>query len=98
MTTVQASRPSLRRRLGLGNRGGLAGYIFVAPSLVFLIVFVIFPIVAAGLSSPGTMLYDFVSRANPLRGLVEFCPLESTRCLGPVCMGQGRVVLSWCWR
>ena len=47
MTTVQASRPSLRRRLGLGNRGGLAGYIFVAPSLVFLIVFVIFPIVAA---------------------------------------------------
>ena len=47
MATAQASRPSLRRRLGLGNRGGLAGYIFVAPSLVFLILFVIVPIFAA---------------------------------------------------
>ena len=37
----------MRRRLGLGNRGGLAGYIFVAPSLVFLILFVIVPIFAA---------------------------------------------------
>jgi multiple sugar transport system permease protein len=47
MATARASRPSLRRRLGLGNRGGLAGYIFVAPSLVFLILFVIVPIFAA---------------------------------------------------
>ncbi len=47
MAAVTAKRPSLRRRLGLGNRGGLAGYIFVAPSLVFLLVFVIVPIVGA---------------------------------------------------
>ena len=44
MATVAASRPSLRRRLGLGNRGGLAGYVFVVPSIIFLIVFVIVPI------------------------------------------------------
>ena len=47
MATTTASRPPLRRRLGLGNRGGLAGYVFVAPSLVFLLIFVIFPIIAA---------------------------------------------------
>ena len=47
MAAVTAKRPSPRRRLGLGNRGGLAGYIFVAPSLVFLLVFVIVPIVGA---------------------------------------------------
>ena len=38
---------SLRKRLRLGNRGGLAGYVFVAPSLIFLVVFVILPIVGA---------------------------------------------------
>lgn len=37
----------LRRRLGLGNRGGLAGYLFIAPSIIFLLVFVIFPIFLA---------------------------------------------------
>ena len=47
MATESATRPSLRRRLGLGNRGGLAGYIFVAPSLIFLAVFVILPIIGA---------------------------------------------------
>ncbi len=47
MATEAAARPSLRRRLKLGNRGGLAGYFFVAPSLVFLFVFVIVPIFAA---------------------------------------------------
>ena len=36
-----------RRFLHLGARGGLAGYFFVAPSLIFLGVFVILPIVAA---------------------------------------------------
>jgi len=47
MATTTATRPGLRRRLGLGNRGGLAGYFFVAPSIIFLIVFVILPIFAA---------------------------------------------------
>ncbi len=47
MATAGVSKPNLRRRLGLGNRGGLAGYFFVAPSLIFLVVFVILPIVAA---------------------------------------------------
>ena len=36
-----------RRRFNFGRRGGLAGYFFVAPSLVFLTVFVILPIFAA---------------------------------------------------
>jgi len=35
------------RRRRFGNRGGLAGYFFVAPSLIFLAVFVILPIMAA---------------------------------------------------
>ena len=45
-----ASASGVRRRSSLfrlGRRGGLAGYFFVAPSLVFLFVFLIFPIIAA---------------------------------------------------
>ena len=41
------ARIQRRRFLYLGARGGLAGYFFVAPSLIFLGVFVILPIVAA---------------------------------------------------
>jgi multiple sugar transport system permease protein len=37
----------LRRRLRFGNRGGLAGYFFVAPSIGFLAVFVILPVLGA---------------------------------------------------
>ncbi len=47
MSTTAPSKPTLRRRLGLSNRGGLASYLFIAPSLVFLFVFVILPIIAA---------------------------------------------------
>ena len=36
-----------RRSFNFGGRGGLAGYLFVAPSLLFLAVFVILPIFAA---------------------------------------------------
>ena len=36
-----------RRLFSFGHRGGLAGYFFVAPSILFLIVFVMLPIVAA---------------------------------------------------
>lgn len=43
VATTAASKPALRRRLRLGHRGGLAGYMFVAPSIFFLLVFVIFP-------------------------------------------------------
>ena len=39
--------PQRRRRLNFGTRGGLAGYFFVAPSLLFLALFVILPIFAA---------------------------------------------------
>jgi multiple sugar transport system permease protein len=43
-----ATRAVKRRRLfKFGNRGGLAGYLFVAPSIVFLLVFVILPIFLA---------------------------------------------------
>ncbi len=37
----------LRRGRRFGTRGGLAGYFFVAPSLIFLLIFVIVPIFAA---------------------------------------------------
>ena len=59
MATTTATRPGLRRRLGLGNRGGLAGYFFVAPSIIFLIVFVILPIIAAAYYSVTD--YDLMS-------------------------------------
>lgn len=36
-----------RRGRRFGSRGGLAGYFFVAPSIIFLVVFVIVPIIAA---------------------------------------------------
>ena len=47
MEVAALKKPNLSRRLRLGNRGGLAGYAFVAPSMIFLILFVIFPIVLA---------------------------------------------------
>jgi len=47
MATTAASRAPLRRRLGIGNRGGLAGFVFVLPSIVLLIIFVILPIFIA---------------------------------------------------
>ncbi len=47
MATSTTTSPTLRRRLGLSNRGGFAGYVFVLPSLLFLAVFVILPIFAA---------------------------------------------------
>ena len=47
VATTTMSKQTLRRRLGVGNRGGLAGYLFIAPSLIFLLVFVILPIIAA---------------------------------------------------
>ncbi|MDP6756986.1 MAG: sugar ABC transporter permease [Chloroflexota bacterium] len=47
MASTADTRPALRRRLGLGNRGGFAGYLFIAPSLIFLLVFIILPIILA---------------------------------------------------
>ncbi len=47
VATTAASKRPRRRRLRLGHRGGLAGYFFVAPSLIFIVVFVVVPIIAA---------------------------------------------------
>ena len=47
MVPTADTRPALRRRLGIGNRGGFAGYLFIAPSLIFLFVFIILPIFLA---------------------------------------------------
>jgi len=44
---ASSTAPKRRLRLRLGRRGGLAGYFFVTPSLLFLLVFVIIPIFAA---------------------------------------------------
>jgi ABC-type sugar transport system permease subunit len=42
-----APRMTLRRRLGLTYRGGATSYLFVLPSIIFIGVFVIIPIVGA---------------------------------------------------
>ena len=47
MVAIASNVPSRPWYLKLGRRGGLAGYFFVAPSLIFLFVFLIFPIIAA---------------------------------------------------
>ena len=47
MAVTAVSKPDWRNRLGLGSRGGLAGYMFVGPSIIFLIGFVILPIILA---------------------------------------------------
>ena len=39
-----AFRSTLRKRIGAGNRGGLAAYGFVAPSIIFILIFVLLPI------------------------------------------------------
>ena len=66
---MAVAKPTLRRRLGLGNRGGLAGYVFVAPSIIFLIAFVILPIIAA-------LFYSFTDydlmKAPRLAGLKNY--------------------------
>ena len=46
MAVVKGVKPK-RRTARFGNRGGLAGYFFVAPSIFFLILFVIVPILGA---------------------------------------------------
>lgn len=47
MTASATTKPTPHCRLRFGQRGGLAGFLFVAPSIIFLIVFVILPIVMA---------------------------------------------------
>ncbi|HJN40001.1 MAG TPA: sugar ABC transporter permease, partial [Chloroflexota bacterium] len=74
MATVTIRKPGLRKRLGLGNRGGLAGYFFVAPSLIFLVVFVILPIFAAAYYSLTD--YDLMSPPR-LAGLKNYNSLLS---------------------
>ena len=41
-----------RKRLGITNRGGFSAYAFVLPSILFILIFVVFPIV-------GTLYYSF---------------------------------------
>ena len=43
-----------RKRLGVSNRGGFSAYAFVLPSIIFILIFVIFPIV-------GTLYYSFTN-------------------------------------
>ena len=43
-----------RKRLGITNRGGFSAYTFVLPSIIFILIFVIFPIV-------GTLYYSFTN-------------------------------------
>ena len=47
MALTGAANTRDRRFFRIGRRGGLAGYFFVAPSLVFIFVFMILPIAGA---------------------------------------------------
>ncbi|MDP6756987.1 MAG: hypothetical protein QF719_02050 [Chloroflexota bacterium] len=47
MGTTSASSGPRRRWFGTDNRGSTAGFLFVLPSILFLIIFVILPIVAS---------------------------------------------------
>ncbi|HJO08187.1 MAG TPA: sugar ABC transporter permease [Chloroflexota bacterium] len=47
MAVATTNKPSLMKRLARGNRGGLAGYYFVGPSIIFMVVFIILPIFLA---------------------------------------------------
>ena len=48
-TGISGAAPRLtwRRRLGLTYRGGATSYLFVLPSIIFIAVFVIVPIIGA---------------------------------------------------
>ncbi len=56
-----------KRRFSLGRRGGLAGYFFVAPSLIFLLFFVIYPIFMSFYYS--FTFYDLMSEPRWTGGL-----------------------------
>jgi len=47
MAATTSVRTRRRRRLTSSRRGGIAGYVFILPSLLFIFVFVILPIIAA---------------------------------------------------
>ncbi len=53
-TIPQQNLLKWRKRLGLTNRGGFTAYAFVLPSIIFILIFVIFPII-------GTLYYSFTS-------------------------------------
>ncbi|MXW28020.1 MAG: sugar ABC transporter permease [Chloroflexi bacterium] len=63
-----------RRRLGLTFRGGLVAYLFVLPSIVFIVVFIILPILAALYYSFTT--YDLLT-APKLTGIDNYRALGS---------------------
>ena len=46
-TSGTATQRTLRHRLGLSYRGGASAYLFVLPSILFITIFVIIPIIAA---------------------------------------------------
>ena len=46
-TVGTATRRTLRHRLGLTYRGGASAYLFVLPSIIFISIFVIIPIIGA---------------------------------------------------
>ncbi len=53
-TVGTATRRTMRHRLGLSYRGGASAYLFVLPSIIFISIFVIIPIV-------GALYYSFTS-------------------------------------
>ncbi len=46
-TVGTATRRTMRHRLGLSYRGGASAYLFVLPSITFISIFVIIPIIGA---------------------------------------------------
>ena len=71
MATAATTRPR-RRLFKFGHRGGLTGLVFVAPSIIFLVVFVIIPIIGALFYS--FQRYDLVSPPR-FTGLTNYATL-----------------------
>lgn len=67
---AQASRSS--KKFWSGHRGGMMGYVFVAPSIVFILIFVVLPIAASFYYSLTS--YDLV-KAPRLIGLANYAQL-----------------------
>ncbi len=62
----------LRKQLGLSNRGGFTAYLFVLPSIIFLVIFVVTPIVSTA--------YFSLTKYDLLRA-PEFIGLDNYRVL-----------------
>jgi multiple sugar transport system permease protein len=84
MAATSTPVETIRKRslLSLGPRGGLAGYFFVAPSILFLLFFVVYPIAMSFYYS--FTFYDLMSSPRWFGGTNYVRLIEDTRFLNSV--------------